>query len=108
MASERDDAMWLHARAQITIVELSESSGLPETVLRELVEYGVIAPADPQAPQWVFGGDCLVRVRTAARLRADLELETPTLALVLAFLERINRLEDEVRRLGAQLSVPRR
>jgi chaperone modulatory protein CbpM len=108
MAPEQNEALWLHARAQISIVELSESSGLPETVLRELVEYGAIAPADPQAPQWVFSSDCLVRVRTAARLRNDLELETPTLALVLSFLERISRLEDEVRRLGAQLSVPRR
>jgi chaperone modulatory protein CbpM len=108
MTHDHDDAMWLHARAQVSIVELAESSGLPEPVLRELVEYGALAPADPQAPQWVFSGDCLVRVRTAARLRNDLELETPALALVLSLLDEIHRLDREVRHLGAQLSSPLR
>jgi len=108
MSQDHDDAMWLHAHTQVSIIELAESSGLPEPVLRELVEYGALAPADPQARQWVFSGDCLVRVRTAARLRNDLELETPALALVLSLLDEINRLHGEVRHLGAQLSSPLR
>lgn len=100
--AERDDAVWLHAQAQVTLVELAQTSGLPETVLRELVEYGAIAPRDPGAADWAFSAECVRRVRTAARLGHDLELETASLALVLAFLERIQRLEDEVRRLSAQ------
>ena len=105
---DENDVMWLHSHAQVTIVELAECSGLPEPVLRELVEYGALEPADPQAREWVFGGDCVVRVRTAARLRNDLELETPALALVLALLDEIHRQEGELRRLGAQLSSPLR
>jgi chaperone modulatory protein CbpM len=108
MTDEREEPMWLHAHAQVSIVELAQSSGLPEPLLRELVEYGALSPADPQAGQWVFSGDCVVRVRTAARLRNDLELETPALALVLSLLDEINRLHGEVRHLGAQLSSPLR
>jgi chaperone modulatory protein CbpM len=107
MANELE-GMWLHSHAQVTIVELAECSGLPEALLRELVEYGALAPADPESREWVFSGDCVVLARTAARLRNDLELETPALALVLSLLEQIHRQEAELRRLGAQLSSPLR
>ena len=105
--AEIEDAAWLHAEAQVTLVELARSSGLTEEVLRVLVEYGALEPAS-QGAEWRFSAECVVRVRTAARLRNDLELETPSLALVLSFLERIQRLEAQVRHLHAQLAVPRR
>jgi chaperone modulatory protein CbpM len=108
MAAEDEDVFWLHSQRQVSIVELAQSSGLTETTVRELVEYGALAPADPQAREWSFSADCVVRVRSAARLCTDLELETHALALVLSFLERINRLEGELRHLQAQLAAPRR
>ncbi len=96
------EGVWLHAGHEITLIELAQTAGLSETVVRELVEYGAIAPCSGEAAQWHFSAECVARVRTAARLGHDLELETSTLALVLAFLERIERLEDEVRRLAAE------
>lgn len=107
MTMENDEALWLHAERRMSIVELAEFSGLPEALLQELVEYGALRPAEP-GQQWAFGGDCVTRLRAAARLRSDLELETPALALALAYLERIQALEAEVRRLDAQLARPRR
>jgi chaperone modulatory protein CbpM len=102
-----EEADWLHAEAQVTMVELVRSSGMPEEVLRELVEYGALEPAAGGA-QWCFSADCVVRVRKAARLRNDLELETPALALALAFLDRIQELEAQLRHLHAQIGVARR
>lgn len=106
MAADRDDEMWLHARREISIVELADCCGLAEAEVRELVEYGALAPMSTSGAQWTFRADCLGRVRTAARLRNDLELETGSLALVLAFLERIDTLEAELRALSAQLQSP--
>ncbi|HEX6635914.1 MAG TPA: chaperone modulator CbpM [Usitatibacter sp.] len=106
---ENDEAAWLHAESQVTLVELARSSGLPEDVLRELVDYGALAPeAEPAGGEWCFSAECVVRVRKAARLRNDLELETGSLALVLSFLERIQQLEAQVRHLHAQLAGPAR
>jgi chaperone modulatory protein CbpM len=107
MTMEHEEALWLHAERRVSIVELAEYSGRPEPILQELVEYGALRPAEPDR-QWVFGGDCVTRLRAAARLRNDLELETPALALALAYLERIQALEAEVRRLDAQLARPHR
>ena len=99
MATEQ----WLHATARLRIVELSEASGLTTEVLRELVDFGVLAPCDPAAGEWDFTGDCVPALRAAARLGADFELETHALALVLSYLRRIEELEAQVQALAAQL-----
>ena len=108
MATDRDDVLWLHAQGQVSIDELSESCGLPVASLRELVEYGALVPMDLAASEWRFTAEYVATVRTASRLCIDLELDTPALALVLRFLDRINHLEAEVRHLQAQLVAPRR
>ena len=99
MASEQ----WLHATARLRIVELSEVSGLTTEVLRELVDFGVLAPCDPTATEWDFTGDCVPALRAAARLGADFELETHALALVLTYLRRIEALESQIQALAALL-----
>ncbi len=55
-----------------------------------------------------FPGECVGRLRAAARHGQDRELETPAVALVLRLLERIASLEAELRHLHAQISPPRR
>ncbi len=100
MTIDRDEALWLHAQARITIVELAQCSGVGEDVLRELVEYGALAPVEPGAED--FSARYVATVRAAARLAADLELETAALALVISFLERIDVLEARVRELDAK------
>jgi chaperone modulatory protein CbpM len=103
-----DDAVWLHSRHRISIVELEQSSGLPQAVLRELVELGALSPSEPQAAEWQFAADCVARVRAAAQLSRDLELETSALALALTFIGRIEELEARVRELSAQQPRSRR
>jgi chaperone modulatory protein CbpM len=106
MSADRDSAQWLHGHYQVSIVELADTCGMSEAIVRELVEYGALAPADPGAQPWMFSAEWIGRMRKAARIRADLELETEALALVLSYLERIDRLEQEIAHLGAQISAP--
>jgi len=103
MADEYD-AVWLEAHARVTLVELSRCSGFSEAKLRELMEYDALRPAGEET----FAGECVGRLRLAARLAHDLELETPAVALVLRYLERIESLEAQVRHLHAQIAAPRR
>jgi chaperone modulatory protein CbpM len=103
MAPEHDEAIWLHAERRVTLFELAEFSGLGEEVVRELVEYGALAPMDPAAQVLDFNARCVASVRAAVRLAHDLELETPALALVISFLERIDALERRLAELSANL-----
>ena len=54
---------------------LAELAGIPEDDIRELVDYGALAPLDAAASPWIFGGRCLTTIRTACRLRVSFELE---------------------------------
>jgi hypothetical protein len=107
MANEHGEVYWLHTRARLSISELAQCSGLPEDLIRELVEFGALAPLEPDAPDWQFGAACVASVRAVARLRGDLELDAGALALALAFLARLAGLAARVRELDAQLARPR-
>src|SRR5258706_14289415 len=103
MKSEQAEAVWLTEDAQFTIAELAELAGMSETEVRELVDYGVVAPVDPEASAWVFNGKCLLTIRTACRLRLSFDLEPHGVALIVSLLERIHGLEAELGSLRAQL-----
>jgi len=96
-------AMWLHEQHEFLLEELCELSGLSETELRELVDYGVLAPIDSDARRWSFSADTLVVARSARRLRQDFDLDPHAVALVVTMLERVRDLETELRDLRAKL-----
>jgi chaperone modulatory protein CbpM len=102
VAAEKDDAVWVTESQQYSLAELVSLSGLAETELRELVEFGALRPANPEGSSWIFSGQCLLSVRAAYRIRASFELEPHGLALVVSLLERIRELEARLGHLDAQ------
>ena len=97
------DAVCLDASVEVTWTELVSAAGLPEEELRELVRYGALVPRDPEAPTWTFEARWLVVARTASRIRHDFELDPYGVSVVLGYVERIERLEAEIRALRAKL-----
>lgn len=106
MSTEMTTATWLVDDHAFSLGELSDLSGLSEAELRELVEYGVVKPVNPDAEAWAFSGECLLVVRTAYRLRTHFELELQGVALTVSLLERIRDLEMLVHSLRAQQPHP--
>ncbi len=98
----------LYEQHEFSLEEFCELSGLSEAAVRELVDCGVIAPADPDVPRWTFGGGWLTVARRARRLRRDLELDAHSVALAVTLLERIRELEAELRDLRARFPGGRR
>jgi chaperone modulatory protein CbpM len=103
MPSEQAEGLWLHRYHACSLTEFSELSGLSEAEIREWIDVGVLAPADPAVEPWSFGADCVVTVRMACRLRQDFDLDTNSAALVVTLLNRVHALEEEVRDLRAKL-----
>lgn len=103
MPEEPTESLWLHRYHACSLTEFTELSGLTESELREWVEVGVLAPADPEAEPWSFSADCLVTLRTACRLRQDFDLDTHSVALMVTLLNRVRALEEEIRELRAKL-----
>ena len=98
-----EQAMWLHEQHELLLEELCELSGLSEAELRELVDYGVLAPIDSHAQHWTFSADRLIVARSARRLRKDFDLDPHGVALAVTLLERVHNLEAELRDLRAKL-----
>lgn len=103
MPPEHDDAVWLTEGHAFSLAELAEISGLAESELHELVDYGAITPIDPESSPWTFSGKCLLAVRTARRLRISFDLEPHGAALMVTLLERVQDLEAQLRDLRARL-----
>ena len=101
MTRDIGEAMRLDAQQALTLRELVELSGLAESMLRELVDYGALEPLEWSASTMTFGAHCVVIARTARRLSHDLELDAHAVAVMLRLVERIEALEAEVRALRA-------
>ena len=103
MKAELNEALWLSERREFSLAEFVELSGLSEAELRELVDYGALEPANPQAVQWTFSAERVITARTACRLRNDFDLDMHGLALILIYLDRIRDLEAQLQDLRARL-----
>jgi chaperone modulatory protein CbpM len=87
----------------IVFTEFESASGLTRTEIVELVEYGVFTPAGSGVEEWAFPESALEQARVAARLRADFELPLASLAVLLAYRERVQELERRIRELECRL-----
>ena len=101
MKIEISEALWLDAGTELTLAEIAERSGLSPDILRQLVELDILSPGDNSNA--TFSAECLVRARTARRLRDDFELDAGALALVMGLIERVHELESQMHALQARL-----
>lgn len=83
----------------LSTVEVCKRFQIPESLLLEMVEYGLCEPQEFQeSPQDVlyFNQTTLVKIEAASRLNRDLGINTPGLALVLELLEELHLLKKEL------------
>jgi chaperone modulatory protein CbpM len=101
MIPDIGEATWLDRDERVAIADLAAHSGFTEEEVRELVDYGALAPVD--AAHSTFTAECMVILRRAARLKDDFELDNQALVLALALLERIGDLESQLAEVRARL-----
>jgi chaperone modulatory protein CbpM len=102
MRVELTEVVRIEEHRELSLSELAELSRLSEAELRELQDWGVIAPVDARAIKPTFGAECLIAARAACRLREDFELDAHGTAVALALIERIRQLESQLKTLLAR------
>jgi len=94
--------------AQITIThtvsEFCLSTGVDETDLEEIVGLGVVEPQLTATEHWLFVDSDIAVVHRAVRLRRELALDWPGIAIVLTLLEENASLRHEKLLLQQRLS----
>lgn len=107
MQPHEGELEWLATQRHIEQVELEHTCGLSAAEIEELVEYGALLPqrtADDGRRR--FSAEYLEPLRQAARLRHHYDLDLFVVGLVVGYLARIERLEERIRALQAQLPHP--
>ena len=82
----------------LSIEEVAERCGLHPEFIQRLVVLGLIDPADDEAD--FFHPEVTLRIERLLRLRRDLGINYSAAALIFDLLERIDILEERVRRLS--------
>jgi chaperone modulatory protein CbpM len=101
-ASTPEPASLLDDSGQLTLSELTELSGLPADVIRELAEAGLLEGEGPGA-SWTFRWRSVTIARRACRLRTDFDLNESGTVLALTLLQRIELLEARLRELECRI-----
>ncbi|WP_417567461.1 chaperone modulator CbpM [Marinobacter sp.] len=88
-----------------TLREICERGECHAEFVINLVDYGIIAPLEdlPEAGQWQFSVEALGRLRKAIRLKRDLKINLPGLAMSLELLDELDDMRREVARLNHRL-----
>lgn len=110
MKFDATEWIWLNEQARCSAQNLVEVSGLSAEELDDLIENGVIAPADVNAQPISFPLRYVVVACMARRLRDDFELDRHGVTLAMTLIRRIEELETELNvaraRLGKRMSNP--
>ncbi len=88
----------------LTVTEFCTYSGVAEAELDEIVGLGVIHPRNIDISPWLFDERALATAHRALRLRRELELDWPGIAVVLTLLEENEQLIQENQRLKQKLA----
>ncbi|MDQ4429657.1 chaperone modulator CbpM [Yokenella regensburgei] len=87
-----------------TVTEFCVHTGVSEEELNEIVGLGVIEPSQNQAERWLFDDRAVNIVHRALRLRRELELDWPGIAVAMTLLEENAQLVKENRLLHQRLA----
>lgn len=102
-ADQTFHAIVVDEQVEVSLVELCRICGAERDEIHLWVAEGLLQPEGGGQPdQWRFRGATLARARRAARLRYDLELDVPGVALALDLLDEIEDLRARLLRLGAR------
>lgn len=89
---------------QLNMDEFCQCAGLPQRVLLEIVEHGILEPNGQTQAQWRFGSNALPIAKRAYRLQADLQIDWPGVALALQLLDELEQLRAQNSQLSRRLS----
>lgn len=89
----------LEEEVVLTLAELCRASRLSAERVIDLVQEGIVDPCGESPENWRFTGVSLRRIRCAKRLKDDLGVNTPGVALALDLLDELEQMRARLSRL---------
>ncbi len=89
---------------QLDIHEFCQCAELPQALLLEIIDHGIVEPSGATQEQWLFDANALAIVKHALRLHNELQIEWAGIALALQLLDELEQLRTENSQLRRRLS----
>ena len=83
-----------------TLADLCRSCAVEAEFIEAMVEQGIIEPTGTRGRHWCFAASSLRRTRVTVHLQKDLGVNLAGAALALELMERIDKIESQLRVLG--------
>ena len=83
-----------------TLADLCRSCAVEAEFIEAMVEQGIIEPTGKRGRHWCFAASSLRRTRVTVHLQKDLGVNLAGAALALELMERIDKIESQLRVLG--------
>jgi chaperone modulatory protein CbpM len=80
----------------LTLEELAHAAGLHPNLVESFVDFGLLEPVGRHGPRPLFDTAALLRVRAIQRLRHDLGINLPGIAVILDLTERLRTMQQEL------------
>jgi chaperone modulatory protein CbpM len=90
----------LDQESALTLEELAAACAASDEWVVELVQVGVLYAPGGEPAEWRFSGRDLARARRVRKLQSDFEANLELAALVLDFMDEVERLRVRLRRAG--------
>lgn len=87
----------------MSLTELCQATDLSSEILIEIVEEGIIEPSGSTPTDWQFSVKSVAIAQRALRLRRDLEIDWPGIALAISLIEEVEQLRREKQQLQQRL-----
>ena len=84
---------------EVTLDTLADYAEVHPEYLRTLVEFGLVEPVRETEAEMVFRASAVLRVRRIVRIRTDLGVNLPGVAVILRLTEELRELRREVEEL---------
>jgi chaperone modulatory protein CbpM len=82
---------------KLSLTEICKLCGVSQDEIYEMVEEGILEPQGASASNWQFHGYELKKVQITLRLRRDLQVNLPGIAVIVNLLDEIDKLKRQVR-----------
>ncbi len=91
--------LWRVEHSTLTLEDLASEAGVHPELVEKFVSYGLIEAAAECGGRPLFARSAVERLRSIIRLRRDLGVNLPGIAVILEMRDRIRALEEELERL---------
>jgi DNA-binding transcriptional MerR regulator len=80
----------------LTLDELAQAADLHPDLVARFVDFGLLTPVEQERPRLLFDPAAVLRARAIQRLRHDLGVNLPGVAVILDLTERLHAAQQEL------------